>query len=152
MLPGSANCGVFVRLIHSARNVMRRSEPIGHIFDTEAFTFLMPPRRNILAPKLPFSAVGAMNANAEAGSKATEVSGFPMVRPRMDGSSKFGRSPPFPSTLPYPGPSGVVTVNGVPFFSKTTAEVVQPAPIFCAQPCPRCDGKSYVARATKEFG
>src|SRR5689334_2977474 len=104
--------------MQSARNVMRRSEPIDQTFDNEAFTFLIPPRRNVFAPKSPFSAVGAMNANAEAGNIATDVSGFPMVRPRMDGSSRFGRSPPFPSTLPYPGPSGVVTVKGVPFFSR----------------------------------
>src|SRR5260221_10572151 len=142
MLPGSANWGVFVRLMHSARNVMRRSEPTGHIFDTEAFTFLMPPRRNVFAPRLPFSAVGAMNANAEAGSIATEVSGFPMVRPRIDGSSRFGRSPPLPSTFPNPGPSGVVTVKGVPFFSNTTADVDHPAPSLRAQPCQFCEGKS----------
>src|SRR6476659_10035079 len=142
MLPGSANWGVFARLMHSARNVIRLSELIDHTFDTEASTFLIPPRRNVFAPKLPFSSVGAINENAEAGRSATEVAGFPMVRLRIDGSSRFGRSPPFPSTFPNPGPSGVVTENGVPFFIKTTADIDHPAPSLRAQPCQCRDGNS----------
>ena len=103
--PGSANWGVLERLIASARMVMFQSRGRVQVRPNEAFKFAILPFRKVSRPRLPAISMGArMKRNAERGSNRTEVSGFPMVRPRTEGSTTYGRSPLLPSTLPKPGP------------------------------------------------
>src|SRR5689334_13085796 len=53
-----------------------------------------------------------------------------MVRPRTPGSSRLGRSPFEPSTLPDPGPSEpVITVKGRPVFARNVPEMRHPSTV-----------------------
>ena len=94
------------KLTDSARKVIR---PIGvkrpgtgkrgvHVADTTA-------AKSIEAEVAAQTRSGEMYPKADRGSNAVEVFGSAIVRPSMLESSRFGRSPLLPSTLPEPGPS-----------------------------------------------
>src|SRR3954453_18956714 len=86
----------------------------------------MPPRRKVLNPRFPRDCPGAIEAKADRGNKAVDVSGLLMDLPSTDGSSRFGRSPLEPSTLPEPGPSEpVITVKGRPLLARSVPEIRQ---------------------------
>src|ERR1051326_8589208 len=57
---GAANCGVLKKLIDSARKVARQSDRRLQVRASDAFMLRMPPRRNVLKPRLPRDSVGAM--------------------------------------------------------------------------------------------
>src|SRR5207237_6493214 len=104
--PGSANCGVLDRLMASARSVALQSCGSVHVRLSAAFQLAIFPLRNALRPILPAIRVGAeKNPNAERGINCVDVSGSPMMRPSIDGSTISGRSPFVPSAFPKPGES-----------------------------------------------
>src|SRR5262249_28008450 len=93
--PGSANWGVFERLMASAGRVMLQSPGRAEVRPKGAFKFAIFPFRKVLRPRFPAISMGVqMKRNAERCSNRTEVSGFPMVRPSTEGSTTIGRSPP----------------------------------------------------------
>src|SRR5439155_23476182 len=57
--PGSANCGVWERLIASARMVMFQSRGRVQVRPNEAFKFAILPFRKVLRPRLPAIPTGA---------------------------------------------------------------------------------------------
>src|SRR5882672_12741472 len=123
-VPGSANCGVFRKLMDSARKVRLLSGARAQVRDKDAFMFRIPPRRNTPTPRFPRDSFGPMKAKADFGSSRTEVSGLLTVRPRMEASSRLGRSPGEPSTFPKPAPSEPEkTVKGGPVLASSTAEI-----------------------------
>ena len=77
-LPGSANCGVLLRLIASTRNLMRQSAPRLQSREIPALRLEIFPLRKVLRPRLPHISAGALiNRKAERGSNWVELSGFP---------------------------------------------------------------------------
>ena len=90
---GSANWGVLKKFTDSVRNVSVASEPTLQRRETaqsSRYESLPYGRRNAReCPRRP--AADRRTPRGEASSR--DVSGFPIVRPRIDGSSSVGRSP-----------------------------------------------------------
>src|SRR5215470_18061026 len=108
----------------SARNVSVFSGATFHVREIAAFRLRIPPRRKVFEPRVPRLSLAPIYANAALGSSITEVSGLLIVRPRMEGSTRSGRSPGEPSTFPYPGPSDPEkTVSGGPVLARKTADI-----------------------------
>ena len=57
---GAANCGVFAKLIDSARNVIARSLAKVQVRESDALKLVKPARRNVLVPKFPATSPIAM--------------------------------------------------------------------------------------------
>src|SRR6476646_8065511 len=106
-----------VRLFSGARLQVR---------EIAALRLRIPPLRNVFSPRLPRESFGPIKRNADRGRRAVEVSGWPIVRPSTEGSTRLGRSPGEPSTFPKPGPSEPEkTVKGDPVFARKMVDTFQ---------------------------
>ena len=114
---------------------------------------LTPSRKNVLRPTRPvvLRSVLVKDRNAVLGSDILDVNGCVTLRPNIVGSSKTGRLSLKPSK--FRSKAVVVTVNGVPLASFTTAENCQPPKAWPRKPLsPVKNGRRYVPYIVNRCG